>query len=356
MPPIAPNPYLVPANPPPDDPAPIFELYRGFYETELMVAASAHLGLFRLLDGQSLGFEALRGATQLSARAMNVVLTGLRAMGLVAFEEGAYRLTPQAQNHLAPNSPHSIADYIHQAAENPGVVELANRLRTGKPKGAAAHEQGAGFIFREGLKSAMEEEAAARKFTLQLAGRAKNVAPALAETLPLAGSTMLLDVGGGTGIYTIALLRKNPGLRAIIWDRPEVLKVAADFVSANGVADRVELVPGDMFASPVPQGADVTLLSNILHDWDVPECEKLLARCASALGDGGRLLIHDAFLHDDLSGPLSVAMYSLALYTLTEGRAYSVAEYTRWLLSAGIQPVDVVPTLIHCGAVVGVRR
>jgi ubiquinone/menaquinone biosynthesis C-methylase UbiE len=277
-------------------------------------------------------------------------------MKLVQCDSGVYRLSPQAQHHLVPGAPHSIADYIHQAAENPGVIELAQRLRSGRPKGAAAHESGAGFIFREGLKSAMEEESAARKFTLQLAGRAKNVAPALAEKLPLSGASTLLDVGGGTGIYTIALLRKNPSLRAIIWDRPEVLKVAADFVNANGVGDRVEFRPGDMFASPVPDGADVVLLSNILHDWDIPECEKLLSRCAAALPDGGRLLIHDAFLDDDLGGPLSIAMYSLALYTLTEGRAYSAAEYSRWLTAVGVRPVDVIPTLVHCGVIVGVKR
>ena len=64
----------------------------------------------------------------------------------------------------------------------------------------------------------------------------------------------------------------------------------------HGVADRLDLIAGDMFADPVPPGADAILLSNVLHDWDVPDCRTLVARCAAALPPGGRLLVHDVFL------------------------------------------------------------
>ena len=118
---------------------------------------------------------------------------------------------------------------------------------------------------------------------------------------------------------------------------------------APGVADRLECRPGDMFADPFPAGADVILLSNALHDWDVPQCRELLRRCADALPPGGRVLIHDVFLNDAHDGPLPVALYSAALFTLTEGRAYSAAEFKGWLRDAGLVPGAVAPTLIHCG-------
>jgi hypothetical protein len=143
-------------------------------------------------------------------------------------------------------------------------------------------------------------------------------------------------------------------LRAVVWDRPEVLRVAAELAGAHGVTDRVECRPGDMFADPVPP-ADVILLSNILHDWDVPQCRALIGRCAAALPSGGRLLVHDAFLNDALDGPLPVALYSAALFCLTEGRAYSAAEYRAWLVEAGLAPGAIVPTLIHCGVLPATR-
>jgi hypothetical protein len=123
-----------------------------------------------------------------------------------------------------------------------------------------------------------------------------------------------------------------------------------------GVADRVTLTRGDMFADPLPGDVDSIMLSNVLHDWDVPECRSLVHRCAAALGVGGRLLIHDVFLNDELDGPLPVALYSASLFSLTEGRAYSAAEYRGWLEEAGLEPGTVKPTLIHCGLLEGRRR
>src|SRR5205823_10832723 len=120
-----------------------------------------------------------------------------------------------------------------------------------------------------------------------------------------------------------------------------------------GVADRIMFVPGNMFADALPAQADVILLSNILHDWDVPQCEALLKRCAAVMKAGGRLVIHDVFLDDDLCGPLPLALYSAALFTLTEGRAYSAAEYRSMLAKAGLEAGAVTPTLIHCGLLTG---
>jgi predicted O-methyltransferase YrrM len=201
----------------------------------------------------------------------------------------------------------------------------------------------------------MEQEASARHFTLALAGRAKNVAPVLAARVPLESSRRLLDVGGGTGIHSIACLQRYPRLRAVVWDRPEVLKVAAEMAAEYGVSDRLELCPGDMFVDPVPAVADAVLLSNVLHDWDEGECQTLIARCAAALSSGGRLLIHDVFLDDALDGPLPIALYSAALFTFTEGRAYSGGEYRGWLTAAGLKPEPLIPTLIHCGVLPAVK-
>ena len=135
----------------------------------------------------------------------------------------------------------------------------------------------------------------------------------------------------------------------MVLDRPEVLKVAQEMAAAYGVADRLACRPGDMFADPLPADADVVLLSNVLHDWDVPDCRRLVARCAAALPTGGRLLVHDVFLSDALDGPLPVALYSASLFSLTEGRAYSGAEIRAWLVAAGLRPGEILPTLVHCG-------
>ena len=342
------------ALPGPDhDPTPIFEQFRGNYATELLTAAVAHLKVFEILAQEALPEDALRERLKLTDRSFVVLTTALRAMKLIDAGADGLRMSDLAREHLSPGGEYFVGDYLGLAAESPGVMAMVERLRTSQFTQAAQSDQGAAFIYREGMESAMEAEASARRLTLALAGRAKNVAPVLAERLTF-GREVLLDVGGGTGIYAIACLRRHPQLRAIVFDRPEVLKVAAEFAALYGVTDRLECRPGDMFADPLP-AADAILLSNILHDWDIPECQQLVGRCSAALGPGGRLFIHDVFLNDNLDGPLPVALYSAALFSLTEGRAYSGREYSGWLAAAGLVPSPVVPTLIHCGVLTGTR-
>ncbi len=339
---------------PTTDPTPIFEAFRGSYATELLTAAVAHFDVFGRLAHQPLALADLAAALGLADRPANVLVTALRAMGLLATDgECRLHLTPQAREHLLPGAPFDVGDYIGLAAQSPGVLAMVERLRTNRP--AVTEGAGTAFIYRAGVASAMEQAESARHFTLALAGRAKNVAPYLADRVALPGARLLVDIGGGTGIYSIALLQRNPALRAVVLDRPEVLKVAAEMAQAYGVADRLECRPGDMFGDALPAGADAVLLSNVLHDWDVPECRALIARAAAALTAGGRLLIHDVFLADDLGGPLAIALYSAALFVVTEGRAYSAAEYRAWLTEARLTPGPVVPTLIHCGVLTGMK-
>jgi len=344
------------------DPSPIFELCRGNFATELLAAGVVHFQVFRHLASNDLTFGELCTKMGLAQRPAHVLLTALSAFGLIRRNrQQMFRLTPMAREHLTAGSLFDVSDYIALNGTSPGVAALAERLQSNRPAGAKEKGAGAAFIYRSGIESAMENEAKARALTLALAGRAKNVAPFLAKAVPLGKARLLLDVGGGTGIYSIALLQKNPGLRAIVLDRPEVLKVAAEMAEAYGVGARLELLAGDMFTDPWPE-ADTILLSNILHDWDAPQCQALIQRCAASLPSrtrtrpGGRLCIHDVFLNDALDGPLPIALYSAALFSLTEGRAYSAAEYRAWLREAGLRVRSVRPTFIHCGVIMAGRR
>jgi len=340
---------------PETDPTLIFEHFRGSHATELLTAAVAHFNVFGQLHRQPMTLEELRAKLGLEQRPAVVLLTALKAMQLLWQDEThTLHLTELAREHLVLESPLSVCDYIGLAATSPNVLNMVERLRANTPAGAD-DDSGAAFIYRQGIRSAMEAEESARHFTLALAGRAKNVAPHFAAKAPMEDASMLLDVGGGTGIYAIACPRRQSKLRAAVVERPEVLKVAHEMAAEYGVADRLELIEGDMFVDPLPTGADVVLLSNILHDWDIPDCQQLVTRCATALSPGGQLLIHDVFLNDLHDGPLPIALYSASLFHFTQGRAYSAAEYRQWLTAAGLTPGDVIPTLVHCGILPGTK-
>jgi SAM-dependent methyltransferase len=90
-----------------------------------------------------------------------------------------------------------------------------------------------------------------------------------------------------------------------------------------------------MFTTPFPDGCDVHLFSNVLHDWDAPAVRGLLQKSYAALPNGGMILIHDAHLNRQKNGPLPVAAHSAFLMAITEGRYYSISEIGDFLAEAG---------------------
>ncbi|MGE4550715.1 MAG: methyltransferase, partial [Opitutales bacterium] len=319
---------------------------------ELLVAATCHLKLFDKLASSPLAWDDMKQALGLGERPLVVLTTALRAMGMLDKNpDGRFAPSPLAAEHLVSGGDFSVNDYLGLAADSPNVLAMLEHLRTDKPIGDE-EEEGTSFIFKEGEKSKMDQESEARRLTLSLAGRAKNVAPHLATNYPLRNAQTLLDLGGGSGIYAIAYLLAQPELKAIVLDRPEVLKVAEESGEEHGIGDRLELREGDMFTDELPS-CDVALLSNVLHDWNLPECETLVQRCADAVKPDGEVIIHDVFLNDEMDGPLPIALYSASLFSLTEGRAYSAAEYRAMLEKAGLRPGEVTSTLVHCGALAG---
>lgn len=146
---------------------------------------------------------------------------------------------------------------------------------------------------------------------------------AAASAVDLAGRRVLLDIAGGSGIYACAFVDRHPHLRATVFERPPVDAVAARAIAGRGFDDRVRVAAGDMLREPLPAGHDVHLISNVLHDWDLPAVDTILAASFAALPPDGLLVIHDAHLNADKTGPLPVAAYSVMLMHGTEGRCYS---------------------------------
>jgi hypothetical protein len=244
------------------DPTPIFEIFRWRYASNLLTAAVAHFGLFDRLAKGPLSIDELRKELELDTRPFVVLMTALQAMNLVQRDtENRFTANALSLEHLDSKGDFYVGDYLGLAADSPEVLELVERLRTNKPADIDHH--GAAFIYRAGVKSAMEQSNLARHFTLSLAGRARNVAPALAEKLNLHGVKHLVDVAGGSGIYSLALLEKNPNLEITLVDLPEVLNIARELSQTHPAKNRLHLVEGDMFEWTPSMPADAFLFSNI---------------------------------------------------------------------------------------------
>src|SRR5262249_3988873 len=154
------------------DATPFFDFVRAHHATEFIAAAVAHFDLFSKLADKPISREDLALQLGIAPRAAAVFFTALRAMGLLAADEqGRLDLPPAVREHLLPNGEFHMGDSVGLVAQNPGVKGLVERLRTNKPA-EARPDEGAAFMYRDGMESAMDEEASARRLTLALAGRA----------------------------------------------------------------------------------------------------------------------------------------------------------------------------------------
>ena len=137
----------------------------------------------------------------------------------------------------------------------------------------------------------------------------------------------LLDIGGGSGTYTIALLNKNPGMRAVLFDFAKVLPLARARISAAGLAERVELVAGDFYTDPLPGRCDLALLSAIIHQNSPDENVALYRKIWQALDPGGAVLIRDYVMDESRTAPPPGALFAINMLVATKGgNTYTFAE------------------------------
>ncbi len=313
---------------PKHDPTALYRLRDGLYAPELVAAAVTGLDFFTWLAKSPSSAPAICESLGLSPRPAEVMLTLFRAMGLIEKAGQAFRVTGLARDILTRDSPWFIGPYYAPLADRPVCRELLEVLRTGKPAKWAHNAQ-------RPWKEAMEDAEVSEKFARMMDARGLYLGPILARRGEFRGRSRVLDIAGATGIYACCLVAAHHGLKATVLERAPAARVARRCIAQRGCADRVEVAEGDMFDAPFPADCDVHLFSNVLHDWDENSVKTLLRKSHEALPHGGIIVIHDAHLNRNKTGPLPVAAHSVFLMAVTQGRYYSVSEIADFLREAG---------------------
>jgi SAM-dependent methyltransferase len=268
-------------------------------------------------------------------------MTLCTAMDLVRREGVVFHVTGKAREFLVEGSPRDLRPYLASLKDRPTCTMMLEVLKTGVPASWGGRKDEAEWA------EAMLRDDFADSFTAAMDARGAYLAPYLAEKMGCGGASRLLDIAGGSGVYACALVERHPHLGAAVLERPPVDGVARRAVERRGLAGRVSVVSGDMFAEELPPGFDLHLFSNVLHDWGEKSCRELLARSFRALEPGGRVVIHDCHLDAGKAGPLEVAQYSVLFMFSTEGKCYSLDEMEEMLGRAGFEEMRCEPTVAY---------
>jgi precorrin-6B methylase 2 len=295
-----------------------------FLDIRVLLTA-AELDVFSELAAQPWTASEIARKLKVEERPLTVILDALAAMEMLEKQNGRYSCPPKIACYLAASGEESVLPMLRHHA---GMWERVSRL-TSIVRGPDSDNM-----------PALTEEEATRAFIEAMHVRAKVNAEVNVAAMETAGAKRLLDVGGASGSYTIAILKTDPGMTATLFDRPQVVEMARTRLEAEGLVDRVSLVAGDFDVDRLPQGHDLALLSAIIHQNSPEENVRLYRNVFDALVPGGRLIIRDHVMNPDHTAPASGAVFAINMLVSTPGGGtYSLSEIRADLEQAGFRDV-----------------
>jgi (2Fe-2S) ferredoxin/predicted O-methyltransferase YrrM len=322
----------------PDD---LNERIRAFRQSRVILTA-LELDLFSVI-GEGGAAADIAARIHADPRATEMLLHALASLQLVAKRDGVFHNSPVAARYFTAGSPHNA---------RPGLLHTASLWKTWSTLTECVRSGTCAIPQELGERSSDWTQA----FIAAMHRNAAERAAPLVAAVGAQGVRRMLDVGGGSGAYSIAFAAANPELEAYILDLAAVVPLAQRHIEQAGVAGRVHTRIGDLRTDHLGEGYDLVLVSAICHMLDEKENAHLIGRCYGALAPGGRLTIQDFILDPDKCSPQSAALFSLNMLVGTRaGASYSEPEYTAWMHAAGFTAIRRVHMPGPAGLMIGTR-
>jgi hypothetical protein len=291
-----------------------------------------------LLDGEALSSADLARKASLHPLSTTRALRALTAFGVFREVEPDMFVNSETSS-LFRDAPGGLRNYaLFTTSEQflKSSAALGHSLATG----LAAHDHALGQKVWEYMRDHPEDNAA---FNRGLAEIRKDEQAAIAAAYDWTGVTSVVDVGAGAGALLASIVAANPGVRGILFDRPDVLPDADHLLTARGVRERCELIGGSFF-EPMQVTADVWILSQVLHDWPDAECRAILRSCRERMRVADRLLVIEMV---PVPGQPDVGIALLDMTMMMfggEARQRTVEEYNQLFAATRFAPARVTAT------------
>lgn len=295
------------------------------YQSACVLGAAAELNVFTVLGDRALPAGELAKRLKSDPRATTMLLDALASLALLEKRDGLYRTPDELRPLLVEDSPETLLPMLlHQVNLVRSWSQLARVVKTGEPAARQPSIRGA--------------EADRAAFIGAMHSISSPVADSLVAQLGPPRFQHLLDVGGASGTWTLALLRAVPGSRATIFDLPDAIEQARDRLAQSGLSGRVRLVPGDFYSDDLPTGADLAWVSAIAHQHSREYSRELFEKTCAALVPGGRIMIRDVVMQSDRTGPVAGALFAINMLVNTQsGGTYTFEEFAEDLQAAGFR-------------------
>lgn len=300
-----------------------------FTEAATLFAAIEN-GIFTAIAAGHDTVDKLARETGINPKHVRRLLVGLVTLDLVEKDGEKFRNAPDVERFLDEAKPTFAGKWISRTGGQwDQWRDLGSRLKDTSPPALLGYH---GELTVETARAYHEATyqvgmGAARKFMREV---------------DLSGRRKILDVGGGSGAYSIVAAQTHPDITAVVLDLPPVVKVTRTFIEQNGVADRVTAQVCDFTRDPFPQGADIILMNSNLPVYDDDIIPQVIQKAFDALEPGGEMFICGEMINDDWHGPLIPAMCGLMGVTSnTYAWAHTASDCIGYFQKAGFEKVAV---------------
>lgn len=310
-----------------------------------VLTTSLQLDFFLHIANGHHSAAAIAQAAQSSERGTTMLLDVLTSLQLLTKQDGLYHLTPLSAQYLVRTSPKYVGALFEIEHMWQAWSHLTEVVRNGKPEGKVEMQETAEQFFPILIKSLHVLNASPAQQLAQILGAAH---PGL----------HVLDIGCGSGIWSIPFAEQDKTAHLTMQDFPGVLVHTERFLSQHSVREQSDLLPGDLKVVDYGQERfDLALLGNIVHSEGEESSRHLFLKVCQALKPGGRIAVIDMIPNTERTGPPPALMFAVNMLVHTEkGSTYTLNEYTEWLTAAGFSQVETV-TLngFHSPIIVGTK-
>jgi predicted O-methyltransferase YrrM len=300
------------------------------FQRSRIILTAFELGVFTALGDDRRTSAEVAEIIRADARATDRLMNALVVCGLIEKNSGLFANADFAVRYLVKGKPDYLKGYGHSANMWHTWSQLTEAVRAGHTVRADKEHDSS---WREKFLAAMHE-------------RASRQAPFVISKLDLAAVNSVLDIGGGSGAYSIAFAKAKNDLHTTVMDLAHMLPITKKYIETAGLADRITTLAGDYHTADLGTGYDMIFCSAILHINSAEENLQLVAKCAAALNPGGWLVVQDHVMDDDRTAPPAGVFFALNMIVATDrGDTYTEQEITDWMTQAGLGQVQRIETL-----------
>ncbi len=320
------------------------EISYGYWKAQVLFVA-VEMGIFTLIKGVGKSGKVVARKLGTDHRATEMILNALVSLGLLRKVKGVYKNTTMSRSYLVKNSPLYQGERIHHFHNMWDYwSRLSVAIKTGKP---TAYDNAEEEVDEQRL----------RVFIKAMHNIGTIQAGEVCGKLHLKKYRSLLDLAGGQGTYAVRFVEKNPEMRAVVFDLPEVTKIAREYIKKSGMKGKVATKAGDCLKDSLGKELyDIVFVSNLLHIYEPGENRKILKKCWDSLLKKGIVAIQEFVLNSAKTQPLFGTLFSLNMLMGThKGSSYSYVEMKEWLKDVGFKNVKRVNLDLDSSLIIGYK-